>query len=36
MWRENLKHYEPPKWPDEKLKALDTVLARAKKEFAVA
>jgi trimethylamine:corrinoid methyltransferase-like protein len=36
MWRENLKKYEPPRWPDEKIKALDQVLARAKNEFRVA
>ncbi len=36
MWRENLKRYEPPPWPEEKLQALDAVLARAKKEFAAA
>ena len=35
LWRENLKHYEPPQWPQEKLNALDDVLARAKKEFSV-
>ena len=35
MWRENLKRYEPPHWPDEKIKALDQVLARAKSEFCV-
>jgi len=35
MWRENLKRYEPPRWPAEKIKALDGVLARAKREFGV-
>ena len=32
-WRENLKKYEPPEWPKEKVKALNDVLARAKKEL---
>lgn len=36
LWRENLKNYEPPNWPDEKHKALEAVLTRAKKEFSVA
>jgi len=36
LWRENLKNYQPPQWPDEKHKALEAVLASAKKEFAVA
>jgi trimethylamine:corrinoid methyltransferase-like protein len=35
LWRENLKRYQPPSWPAEKLKALDQVLARAKREFSV-
>jgi trimethylamine--corrinoid protein Co-methyltransferase len=35
MWRENLKHYEPPPWPAEKIRDLDQVLARAKREFNV-
>lgn len=33
LWRENLKNYQPPQWPQEKIKALDDVLERAKKEF---
>jgi trimethylamine:corrinoid methyltransferase-like protein len=33
MWRESLKNYEPPQWPEEKRKALKDVVARAKKEF---
>lgn len=36
LWRENLNHYQPPQWPDEKIKALDNVLARAKREFLIA
>ena len=35
LWRENLKKYEPPQWPEDKIKALDGVLERAKKEFDV-
>jgi trimethylamine:corrinoid methyltransferase-like protein len=35
MWRQNLKKYEPPQWPEEKLRALDGVLLRAKREFDV-
>jgi trimethylamine:corrinoid methyltransferase-like protein len=35
MWRDTLKKYEPPNWPEEKLKALDGVLTRAKREFGV-
>jgi trimethylamine:corrinoid methyltransferase-like protein len=35
MWRENLKRYEPPQWPEEKIKALDAVLTQAKREFGV-
>ena len=33
LWRENLGDYQPPRWPDDKIKALDDVLKRAKKEF---
>ncbi len=35
LWRDNIKNYEPPDWPAEKRKALDKVLAKAKKEFSV-
>jgi len=35
MWRENLKDYRPPEWPAETTRALDEVLARAKKEFGI-
>jgi len=30
---ENLKKYEPPQWPKEKMRAMNDVLARAKKEL---
>ena len=33
LWRENIKGYKPPKWADEKIKALDDLLIRAKKEL---
>lgn len=33
MWQENLKRYEPPAWERDKLKALDDLLARAKREL---
>jgi trimethylamine:corrinoid methyltransferase-like protein len=36
LWQENLNNYEPPQWPDEKIKALEDVLARSKREFSVA
>jgi len=32
-WRDNLKRYQPPEWPAEKTRALEKMLARAKKEF---
>jgi hypothetical protein len=35
MWHENLKKYEPLRRPDEKIRVLDRVLARARKEFGV-
>ena len=35
MWRENLQRYEPPRGPAEKIRDLDQVLARAKREFNV-
>ena len=35
LWRDNIKDYQPPDWPAEKRKALDKVLAKAKKEFSV-
>ena len=33
MWQENLKNYQPPVWPKEKTKALENLLARAKKDL---
>jgi trimethylamine:corrinoid methyltransferase-like protein len=33
MWRESLKTYTPPQWPDDTLKALDHVVADAHKEL---
>ncbi len=35
MWRDNLENYQPPQWPDEKIRALDDLLERAKREFEV-
>ncbi|RKY67362.1 MAG: hypothetical protein DRQ02_07475 [Candidatus Latescibacterota bacterium] len=31
LWRENIKSYQPPEWPEEKMRALEDVLVRAKK-----
>jgi trimethylamine:corrinoid methyltransferase-like protein len=36
LWRDNIKNCQPPEWPAEKLRALENVLASAKKEFSVA
>ncbi len=33
LWRENAKAYQPPGWPEEKMRALEKVLARAKREL---
>ena len=33
MWRANLENWEPPGWPADKLKAMDALVARARKEF---
>jgi len=33
LWRENIKNYQPPQWPEDKIKSLDNLLARAKKEL---
>jgi trimethylamine:corrinoid methyltransferase-like protein len=33
MWRENLKNYETPQWPEDKMKALDDVVVRAEREL---
>lgn len=35
MWRDNLAKYEPPVWPEEKLRALDALVVAAKKEFGI-
>ncbi len=35
-WRANLEQWEPPQWPEDKLQAMDGLVARAKKEFGVA
>jgi trimethylamine--corrinoid protein Co-methyltransferase len=35
MWRANLAKWEPPAWPKEKVKAMDALVARARKEFGV-
>ena len=32
-WRANLEQWEPPEWPEDKLEAMDDLLARAKREF---
>lgn len=33
IWREDLKKHVPPEWPEDKVKALDNVLTRAKKDL---
>lgn len=33
LWRENIQGYQPPEWPEEKMRALEEVLNRAKKEL---
>ena len=33
MWRANLENWEPPGWPADKIKAMDALVARARKEF---
>ncbi len=33
MWRENIKNYKDPELPEDKIKALDDLLVRAKKEL---
>ena len=35
MWRENVKKWQPPELDKDKLKAMEGVLARAKKEFSI-
>ena len=34
-WRANLENWTPPDWPEDKKKAMDALLARAKREFGV-
>jgi len=33
LWRENVKGYRPPEWPEEKVRALESVVARAREEL---
>ncbi len=33
VWRENVKKWEPPEWPEDKIKALNNLLERAKEEL---
>jgi hypothetical protein len=33
LWRENIKNYKVPELPEGKIKALDNLLVRAKKEL---
>ncbi|MCD6333705.1 MAG: trimethylamine methyltransferase family protein [Candidatus Latescibacteria bacterium] len=33
QWRENIKTVQPPEWPEEKMRALEEVLDRAKREL---
>lgn len=35
MWRANLENWAPPEWPEDKKKAIDGLLTRARKEFGV-
>lgn len=35
-WRANVADWKPPSWPGEKIRGIDDILARAKKEFGVA
>ena len=35
MWRANLDAWEPPSWPEDKKKAMDELIVRAKREFGV-
>ena len=35
LWRANLEKYAPPKWPEEKLTALDDLVRRARREFGI-
>ena len=33
MWRDNIKSYTPPQWPEEKMKALDALVVKVKKDM---
>jgi trimethylamine--corrinoid protein Co-methyltransferase len=33
LWRENIKNYKSPQWSEDKIKALDDLLVKAKKEL---
>jgi len=35
MWRANLEQWQPPEWPQDKLKAIDNLVSRAKREFGI-
>ena len=35
MWRANLEKWQPPEWPEDKTKAMDDLVARAKREFGI-
>jgi len=35
LWRANLEQWQPPAWPDDKRRAIDALIARAKKEFGI-
>ena len=34
-WRANLANWTPPEWPDDTLEAMDALVTRAKREFAI-
>ena len=33
LWRQNVKNWQPPQWPEEKTRALEQVAAKARKEL---
>jgi trimethylamine:corrinoid methyltransferase-like protein len=33
MWRDNLAKWQAPEWPEDKLKAMDALVERARREF---
>jgi trimethylamine:corrinoid methyltransferase-like protein len=33
LWRENIQRYQSPEWPEEKMRALEDVLTRARREL---